>query len=93
MDTDYPEYDCVFLNAKIHARHDFSGPKILSLNESNEETRVNFSKFVALMQAFVPRLMSKESLSSTWYVDHLPNTSKDCLTYAYSSGSNLAVVQ
>ena len=39
----------VFLNDRIQARYDFSGPKTLSFNECNEEMRVKFSRFVAFM--------------------------------------------
>lgn len=59
-----PDIDCVFLNAGVQRRYDFSQPEKVNLAEFNSEMNVNFSSFVALTHAFLPFLMGKTSQTS-----------------------------
>jgi short-subunit dehydrogenase involved in D-alanine esterification of teichoic acids len=54
-----PDIDCVFLNAGVQHRYDFSQPEKVNLTEFNSEMNVNFSSFVALTHAFLPFLLGK----------------------------------
>ncbi|KAL9621041.1 MAG: hypothetical protein Q9160_004426 [Pyrenula sp. 1 TL-2023] len=71
-----PDIDCIFLNAGIQRRHDFSKPESVNLAEFNTETAVNYTSFVALTHAFLPYLLQKE-------------TAKTSIIF---TGSNLAIV-
>lgn len=57
----YPDIDCVFLNAGVQYRHDFSHPEKVDLGQFDFEINVNFLSFVALTHAFLPFLMKKKS--------------------------------
>jgi short-subunit dehydrogenase involved in D-alanine esterification of teichoic acids len=59
-----PDIDCVFLNAGVQRRYDFSQPEQVDLAEFNSEVTVNFTSFVALTHAFLPFLASKKSQTS-----------------------------
>jgi len=59
-----PDIDCIFLNAGVQRRYDFSQPEKVDLAEFNSEVDVNFSSFVALTHAFLPFLASKKSQTS-----------------------------
>jgi short-subunit dehydrogenase involved in D-alanine esterification of teichoic acids len=55
----YPDLDCVFLNAGIQRRYDFSRPDSVDLGKFDYEMRVNFASSVALAQALLPFLLGK----------------------------------
>jgi short-subunit dehydrogenase involved in D-alanine esterification of teichoic acids len=57
--TTYPDLDCVFLNAGIQRRYDFSRPESVDLAKFNYEMSVNFTSSVALTHAFLPFLLSQ----------------------------------
>jgi short-subunit dehydrogenase involved in D-alanine esterification of teichoic acids len=56
-----PDIDCIFLNAGVQRRYNFSQPETVDLAKFNSEMNVNFSSFVALTHAFLPFLKSKKS--------------------------------
>ncbi|OCL01224.1 oxidoreductase [Glonium stellatum] len=62
-----PDIDCVFLNAGIQSRHDFSKPEKVDLAMFHSEMNINFSSFVDLTHAFLPFLLNKESDTSLIY--------------------------
>jgi short-subunit dehydrogenase involved in D-alanine esterification of teichoic acids len=57
--TAYPDLDCVFLNAGVQRRYDFSRPGSVDLARFDSEMKVNFTSAVALTHAFLPLLLSK----------------------------------
>jgi short-subunit dehydrogenase involved in D-alanine esterification of teichoic acids len=57
--TAYPDLDCVFLNAGVQRRYDFSRPHTVDLAGFDLEMKVNYSSFVALTHAFLPDLLKK----------------------------------
>lgn len=59
-----PDIDCLFLNAGMQRRYDFSQPEKVDLAEFNSELTVNYTSFVALTHAFLPYLLKKPSPSS-----------------------------
>ncbi|KAL8999342.1 MAG: hypothetical protein Q9169_001768 [Polycauliona sp. 2 TL-2023] len=63
----YPDLDCVFLNAGIQAVYDFTKPDQVDLAAFHNEMSVNFSSFVNISLAFLPFLQSKQSPSSIVY--------------------------
>ena len=69
--TTYPTIDCVFLNAGVQSRFDFSKPETVDLQEFQDEIHVNFISFVALAHGFLPYLISKPSAGLILYVHHL----------------------
>lgn len=48
-----PDIDCLFLNAGVQRRYDFSQPEKVDLAEFHSEMSVNFSSFVDLSHAFL----------------------------------------
>lgn len=71
-----PDIDCIFLNAGVQRRHDFSKPESVNLAEFHTETTINYTSFVALTQAFLPYLLKKQPAK----------------TSIIFTGSNLAIV-
>jgi short-subunit dehydrogenase involved in D-alanine esterification of teichoic acids len=57
--TTYPDLDCVFLNAGVQRRYDFSHPDTVDLTGFDFEMKVNYASFVALTHAFLPFLLKK----------------------------------
>jgi short-subunit dehydrogenase involved in D-alanine esterification of teichoic acids len=56
-----PDIDCIFLNAGVQRRYDFSQPEKVDLANFHSEVNINFSSFVALTHAFLPFLAGKKS--------------------------------
>ena len=59
-----PDIDCIFLNAGVQYRYDFSNPEKVDLAKFNSEINVNFFSMAALTHAFLPFLMKKNSETS-----------------------------
>ncbi|KAJ5742473.1 Glucose/ribitol dehydrogenase [Penicillium nucicola] len=57
----YPDIDCVFLNAGTQRFYDLTNPKDFDVKSFQHEINVNFMSNVALTQAFLPFMMPKNS--------------------------------
>lgn len=57
----YPDIDCVFLNAGTQRFYDLTNLKDFDVKGFQHEINVNFMSNVALTQAFLPFIMSKKS--------------------------------
>ena len=62
--SNYPDLDCLFLNAGTQGVHDFSKPEKVDLTAFHEEMNVNFASYVNISAAFLPFLQSKPSATS-----------------------------
>lgn len=65
--TAYPTIDCIFLNAGIQHRYDFTNPSTLDFPRFHHETTTNFTSFVALTHTFLPHLLACSSPTSLIY--------------------------
>ena len=61
MMGNHPDIDCVFLNAGIQLKHDFSKPEKVDLEAFANEVKVNFTSFVVLTTSFLHHLLEKPS--------------------------------
>ncbi|KAF4769365.1 Glucose/ribitol dehydrogenase [Penicillium solitum] len=57
----YPDIDCVFLNAGTQQFYDLTNPEDFDVKKFQDEINVNFMSHVALTQAFLPFMMPKKS--------------------------------
>ncbi|KAM3081228.1 hypothetical protein ACMFMG_005182 [Clarireedia jacksonii] len=64
--TAHPSIDCIFLNAGTRNLHDFSRPETVNLQIYNNEMYVNYTSFVALTHAFLPYLLGKKDLKTSF---------------------------
>lgn len=64
-----PEIDCVFLNAGIQRSYDLTDQASFDLDSFQKEMNVNFTSFVASVNAFLPFLQKREAGSFILYVD------------------------
>jgi short-subunit dehydrogenase involved in D-alanine esterification of teichoic acids len=67
----YPDLDCVFVNAGVQRRYDFSRPEAVDLAGFNAEMNVNFTSFVALTHAFLPFLLKKKKAGLIYTTSNL----------------------
>ncbi|KAL9034163.1 MAG: hypothetical protein Q9180_005559 [Flavoplaca navasiana] len=65
--SNYPDLNCIFLNAGIQAVHDLTKPNQVDLAAFHNEMHVNFSNFVNISLAFLPFLQAKQSPTSIVY--------------------------
>ncbi|KAL8939314.1 MAG: hypothetical protein Q9211_002794 [Gyalolechia sp. 1 TL-2023] len=63
----YPNLDCVFLNAGVQGAYDLTKPNQLDLAAFHKETDVNYTSLVNLSLAFLPFLQAKQTPSSIVY--------------------------
>jgi short-subunit dehydrogenase involved in D-alanine esterification of teichoic acids len=63
----HPTIDCIFLNAGIQHRCNFTTPEKVDLARFNREITTNFTSFVSLTHAFLPHLLSKSSPTGIIY--------------------------
>jgi len=59
-----PDIDCIFLNAGIGGSENFAKPETLDLERFNYAIKINFTAHVALVHAFTPFLIAKDSPTS-----------------------------
>ncbi|PQE04510.1 oxidoreductase short-chain dehydrogenase reductase family protein [Rutstroemia sp. NJR-2017a BVV2] len=64
--TAHPTIDCIFLNAGVQNSHDFSRPETVNLQAFNNEMHINYTSFVALTHAFLPYLLEKKDLDTSF---------------------------
>ena len=62
--SQYPELDCVFLNAGTQSRIDLGQPDTVDLDKFHDEINTNFNSLVALSVKFLPFLKNKNSPTS-----------------------------
>jgi short-subunit dehydrogenase involved in D-alanine esterification of teichoic acids len=58
-----PDVDCLFLNAGIQRHWDLAELENINLDEFNDEMTINYTSFVALVQAFLPYLKKQQKSS------------------------------
>ncbi|KAF2736062.1 putative NADP(+)-dependent dehydrogenase [Polyplosphaeria fusca] len=63
----HPTIDCIFLNAGIQRRYDFSKPETVDLARFNTEITTNFTSFVALTHAFLSYLLNAKETRGLIY--------------------------
>ncbi|KAL2008470.1 hypothetical protein VTN00DRAFT_6664 [Thermoascus crustaceus] len=63
-DASFPDVNCIFLNAGIQSPYDLTDPAKFNLENFLEEVNVNFSRFVALTNAFLPFMTQKQTPTS-----------------------------
>ena len=62
--TNYPELDCVFLNAGLQRPHNFGKIDTVDLDTFHQEIAINFTSFVNVTQAFLPFLETQKVRTS-----------------------------
>ena len=60
----HPDLDCIMLNSGIQRGIDFSKPDTVGMNVVQEEFITNYLSCLALTNAFMPFLQSKQSESA-----------------------------
>ena len=60
----YPDLDCVFLNAGTQNRYELAQPSTVNLEAFHDEINTNFNSFVDLSIKFLPSLMNKTGHAS-----------------------------
>ena len=60
----YPELDCLFLNAGVQSPISLTQPEKVDLSAFHSEINTNFSCFVDLTMEFLPFLMTKKTETS-----------------------------
>ncbi|KAF2190157.1 short-chain dehydrogenase/oxidoreductase [Zopfia rhizophila CBS 207.26] len=63
----HSDIDCIFLNAGIQHRYDFSSPSSLNLPRFMAEMTTNFNSFVAFTHAFLPYLLNQSTNTGIIY--------------------------
>lgn len=61
---EFPDIDCIFLNAGYQRLHDFSKPETLDIKGFNNEMHVNYTSLVILTHAFLPYLLARKEETS-----------------------------
>ncbi|PQE28233.1 oxidoreductase short-chain dehydrogenase reductase family protein [Rutstroemia sp. NJR-2017a BBW] len=88
--TAHPTIDCIFLNAGIQNPHDFSRPSTVNLPAFNNEMHINYTSFVALTHAFLPYLLEKKDLDTS-FVLYVCVYSSPCLFSFFGASSPFPV--
>lgn len=57
---EYPELDCVALNAGVQRQYDLSRPAEVDMDSFHREVNTNFTSVVNVAMAFLPYLLAKE---------------------------------
>lgn len=71
----HTDLDCVFINSGIQRGLDFSKPESVDLDSIQTEFTTNYLAYLALVKAFLPFLMAKNSESGLiLYVQDLTYT-------------------
>ncbi|KAJ6086333.1 oxidoreductase [Penicillium sp. IBT 16267x] len=62
--SQYPDIDCVFINAGFQRTTDFTSPQTIDMDTFNQIMHVNFTAAVTLATAFLPYLSGKKAATS-----------------------------
>ncbi|KAJ5651508.1 oxidoreductase [Penicillium longicatenatum] len=62
--SQYPDIDCVFINAGLQRTTDFTSPQTVDLDVLNQIMHVNYTAAVTLATAFLPYLSGKTTATS-----------------------------
>jgi short-subunit dehydrogenase involved in D-alanine esterification of teichoic acids len=60
----YPDIDCVFINAGLQRPSDFASPETVNLAEFHQQMHINYTAAVSLVHAFLPFLLAKTGPTS-----------------------------